>query len=143
MAKERGLRKKSYSSPADLEPIEGVELVVLGVVSGNSERDGIRTGGQLGLQPEDLHPCDGPHVDGVLDDGRDVLVPVLGVQVNVFGDDLEVAGLFRKTQPLVFSISWSIHHIKIKSSILFLYDGSFDIIKPLLSNLSSSAVNKS
>ena len=80
-------------SPADLEPIEGVKLVVLGVVSGNSERNGIRTRGQLGLQAKDLHPGNGPHVDGVLDDGGDVLVPVLGVQVNVLGDDLKVAGL--------------------------------------------------
>ncbi len=59
--------------PSNLETVESVELVVLGVVSGDSERNGIRSGRQLGLQPEDLHPRYRPHVDGVLNHSRNVL----------------------------------------------------------------------
>jgi hypothetical protein len=59
--------------PSNLETVESVELVVLGVISGDSERNGIRSGRQLRLKPEDLHPRHRPHVDGVLNHSRNVL----------------------------------------------------------------------
>ena len=52
--------------PADLESVQGVELVVLVVVAGDAEGDGLRAGGEVGLQAQDLHLGQRVHVDRVL-----------------------------------------------------------------------------
>ena len=95
---------KRVSLPANLNTVEGVELVVFGVVAGNAKRDGIWSGSQLGLQAKDLHPCHWPHVNGVLNDGGNVLVAVFWVEVNILGDDLEVSRLEGKW-PFVISVN--------------------------------------
>ncbi len=57
--------------PRQLDAVEGVELVLLGIVAGHAEGHGIGPGGQLGLQAQDFKLCHWPHVDGVVNHGGD------------------------------------------------------------------------